>query len=83
MPVLAVRLIEALVLCSVVLLLLWSPVATPLVLVAVPGALVAVVSRPPVVPVPVPVLLLPLSLLRVLQRSWRTPVEIVVVLPVR
>jgi hypothetical protein len=78
-PVLVVRMIEALVLCLVVLLLLWSSLATPPVPVAVLEALVVVVLWPPVVPVPV--LLLPLAPLRAPQRSWRTPVEIVVVLP--
>ena len=65
---LVVRLIEALLLCSVVLLLLWSPLATLLELVVVLEALVALMPRPPVVPA-VPVLLLPLALLRVLQHS--------------
>ena len=47
---------------------------------AVLGALVVVVLWPPVVSVSV--LLLPLAPLRVPQHSWRTSVEIIVVLPV-
>ena len=81
MPVLAVRLIEVIILCSVVLLLLCSSLATPLALVAVLGG-GSVAAVPRSLAVPVPVLLLPPSLLRVPLRSWRTPVETVAVLPV-
>ena len=80
MPVLVVRLVGALVLCSVVLLLLWLSLAVPPMPVALLGALDIVVLRPPVVPVPV-LCVLP-ALLRAPRRSLRMLVGIVFALPV-
>ena len=72
-----VRLTVELVPCSVVMLLSWLSLAVPSGAVVPLGALVAVVPRLPAVPLPVP-RVLPL-LLRVLRRSLRMLVGVVVV----
>ena len=75
-----VRPIVELVPCSVVMLLLRSPLAVPPVAVVLLGALVVVVSRLPAVPLPVPSVRP--ALLRAPRRSLRMLVGVVVVLPV-
>ena len=79
MPVPVVRLTGELVPCSVVMLLLWSSLAVPPVAVALLGALVVVVLRLPVVLLPVPIVRP--ALLLALLCSLRMLAGIVVLLP--
>ena len=79
MPVPVVRLIGELVPCSVVMFLLWSSLAVPPVAVALLGALVVLVLRLPVVPLPVPSVRP--ALLRAPRRSLRMLAGIVGLLP--